>query len=136
MTWRVDVNARSEFWQEQVLGTSAGAVISVKKGDVVSIAADGTITYASELHGLRKKRSGPWGRPAKKLCETCYSPGARAGVILWRIGSEGQVHSAEKGQTTFTADRGGSLQFMVNDQKGAYGDNRGTFHVSVTIVRR
>ncbi|HDS74653.1 MAG TPA: hypothetical protein ENN56_03840 [Firmicutes bacterium] len=135
ITDAIVVDARTEHWQSQIAGAGPNAGVNVKTGDEITLAIDGKITYDRSLHGLRKDTSGPWGVRAPKPEAWC--PEARIGALVWRIGDDGPCLSLDKvSGMTFTADRDGQLQFLVNDIKGGYGDNSGSFRVTVTIQRR
>jgi hypothetical protein len=128
----VNVSAASEHWQSQVTGESESTAIHVERGDRITVAIDGSITYGTKFRGLKKKRSGPWGTGEPNDEHWC--PEARIGALVWRIGSDGPCSSLEATtDMTFIADRDGDLQFMVNDRQGRYGDNSDSFHVTVTV---
>ncbi len=135
ITDAIVVDARTEHWQSQIAGAGPNAGVNVKVGDEITLTIDGKIAYDRSLHGLRKDTTGPWGeRPPKP---DAWCPEARIGALVWRIGDDGPCFSLDKiSGTTFTADRDGQLQFLVNDIKGGYGDNSGSFRVTVTIQRK
>ena len=132
----IDVDARTEHWQGQPLGSAPGAGIPVQRGDVVVLSVSGEITYRSELLGLRRATSGPWSDPSRENCPGCYQPSANQGVLLWRVGDNGTVRFGMDGRVSFTAERPGNMQFMVNDVREEFEDNSGRFRVTVTVVRR
>jgi len=130
------IEASTEHWQSQLLGSAPGSAAIVRVGDRVTLDIGGKIVYKRTLGGLRATEAGPTGAGSSPIGNAGYCKRAPAGALIWRIGDSGRCAYARDGNSvTFTADSEGPLQFIVNDRAGSYRDNSGSFHVSVTVVR-
>ncbi len=132
----VQVEADRPSWQSQPMDGGPREAVRVKEGDAIVLSIAGRIVYQSELGGLRKRESDGWAQSAEAVCERCPLETAAVGTLLWRIGSDGPVRTVAWERPAFSADRDGDLQFLVNDRREAYGDNTGSYRVSITVVPR
>ncbi len=130
--YSLTVDAGTEHWQSQINGEAPGASILVEQGDVVTLDVSGRITYRRSYRGLVTDKSGP--RGDRSPTENTWCPDARIGSVIWCIGDSDEcMYLDEADSITFTADRAGPLRFMVNDTRGGYGDNSGSFHVATSV---
>lgn len=129
----------------------------VKKGDILTVSATGTITWQNAIQGgiHRKDTCGPQGEEflAKNAATDWISkasfraPPAPVGSLIGAIGRlrqgigvpvvRGTEHFLIGSMSTFTAPRSGMLHLTVNDsfRPEAWQDNAGGWTVHVTIRR-
>ncbi len=103
--------------------------IEVKRGDLVRLTAHGQWQY-SPLVGLHGPEGG--GRPVTVDTYPLSTYGAFGGVLLGRIGEDGQPFVVGRG-TTVMAETEGRLFLRINDD--LIGDNKGALTVTVSVER-
>ena len=134
VTYGIEVDARTGRSQGTPLGMAPQSVISIRRGDAVTIETTGEIVYRT-ARGL-PQCVGPWGALDDPSSRNAYCEDAKTGALVWKIGEDGPCSSPAEATARFSADRSGVLLFMVNDERGKYGDNSGAFRVIVTVSRR
>lgn len=104
--------------------------LDLVEGDVLRIAATGTITFATN------KNTGPNGaaRDWRDLVRTLPVNDAGRGALIGKMGESGTTVKAflVGEHAEFTAERNGRLFLGINDN--TYDDNRGSFHVKIEVV--
>ena len=100
--------------------------IYVNVGDRIDIRADGTWLYTpGEYHG-------PEGHHYYLAPDTYPINAAAGGVLLGKIGDEGQLFIVGRGRTII-ADRAGLLYFRINDD--ILSDNKGYVWLEIEITQ-
>ncbi|MBU9839033.1 hypothetical protein J1780_03565 [Rahnella aceris] len=118
----------NEIWTGSVAATNESGVktgCNVNKGDVINITATGTVTY----NGV--KETGPSDADGDQKSST-QEQGVQANAAALLVRIDQQTFIAGKSLSNWSVPVSGELVFLVNDKKGKYGDNKGTFQVTVT----
>lgn len=106
--------------------TSVDSNITLNEGDVVEIDGSGSACHGTPCNG-------PEGNPNIKPDGDAVIPSARFGALAGRIGS-GPAFVIGKHYRT-TVPNGGDLKLFMNDTKGWYQDNSGSFQVKISVTR-
>jgi hypothetical protein len=102
--------------------------ITLAAGQHATIAATGQISYGSGNAACAGSHIGPNGCAAEQICPVHGGCGA----LIGRIGT-GKAFIVGDHKTV---DGPGAIWLGINDQAGAYGDNSGAFHVTITVGPR
>nr|WP_300309316.1 LecA/PA-IL family lectin [Halomonas sp.] len=133
--FHVEVYAESsqsnvETWDGTLPGNSESGVktnLVVKKGDIITVKASGTIHISQEGKGL-----GPNGSMRGSSKNAIFPPAQLASVVM-KIADT--YYPAGEELTDFVAPEDGEVSFIVNDQPGSHVDNRGEFSIHMDVTR-
>lgn len=102
--------------------------VTVSSGDKISVKATGKASPWSSGDEF-----GPDGDPNVKADSTFLLPGVNAYSLLVKIGN-GDYRLAGKGQSDYPVpdNEEGEIAFFYNDRRGDFGDNRGSFEITLT----
>jgi hypothetical protein len=110
--------------------------LDLNQGDQVTITASGTIKIAPEDPGKTPAGDpscvGPTGRKIDPTAGTWLTPGLTCWSLVGRIGEDGvpfQIGTS----VSISVETAGRLYLGVNDEKGRFGNNSGSWAVDITI---
>ncbi|MCT7375470.1 LecA/PA-IL family lectin [Chelativorans salis] len=102
--------------------------VHLKEDDVITITVTG-----SAKNGPAAPEEGPDGDPQNKDPKAIL-PGTNVGAVLMRIGKNGELKEIGTGVSHHHFQEEGEITFLYNDVPGEYGNNSGTFDVTVERV--
>ncbi|KXF75849.1 hypothetical protein ATN84_17995 [Paramesorhizobium deserti] len=105
-------------------GVKTGVTLNTRDPKI-TIAVTGSAKYAQD-----KSDFGPVGDPSYQNPNTLL-PSANVGAVLMKVGS-GPYRFVGNGLSDWTIREDGELTFFYNDWPGKYGDNSGSFNITVT----
>ncbi|MBB2972845.1 LecA/PA-IL family lectin [Mesorhizobium sp. RMAD-H1] len=102
----------------------------VKTGVTVNTADKITITVTGE--GTSWPGHGPFGPDGFPGSTNQFDPSANSAAVLMRIGT-GPYRLVGTGISDWPVAEDGEIAFFYNDAPGAYGDNSGSFEITLTV---
>ncbi|MCT7377956.1 LecA/PA-IL family lectin [Chelativorans salis] len=100
--------------------------VHLKEDDVITITVTG-----SARNGPAAPEEGPDGDPQNKDPKAIL-PGTNVGAVLMRVGKDGAPKVIGTGKSNWGVGEVGEITFLYNDVPGEYGNNSGSFDVTVT----
>ncbi|MCT7377965.1 LecA/PA-IL family lectin [Chelativorans salis] len=103
--------------------------VHLKEDDVITITVTG-----SARNGPAAPEEGPDGDPQNKDPKAIL-PGTNVGAVLMRVGKDGAPKVIGTGKSNWGVGEVGEITFLYNDVPGEYGNNSGSFDVTITRER-
>ena len=123
----VGTTGRTLVIDAQTRWTDTG--INVRAGDMIRIAAQGTIQMSSDANDI----ADPWGARSGRRAANSPDPNMPAGGLIAMISGSTPAFVGNRTDTPIRMPASGRLYLGVNDDH--LGDNRGEFRVTITVGR-